>query len=154
MMSRLIFCQQKLHFLSGRRRKKSEKIKIISLKISTKCTIKSLLKKSLTLKSLTHLVKNLRADPLQDPIANLQLPTILPVLIASRNLHHPANPLYQIILKVSAFLNQSQLISRSPTEPYPSVQHVFGTICLNFALFLFLLHHCQSQTIICLRLLV
>src|SRR6218665_1162952 len=44
---------------------------------------------------------------------------------------------------------QSLLISCSPTEPYPSLHHVFGvTYHLNFAPFLYLHHrHCQSKDI-------
>jgi len=36
--------------------------------------------------------------PLQSPVPNLQLPAVLPAHIPSRTLHHPANPLYPIIL--------------------------------------------------------
>ena len=50
---------------------------------------------------------------------------------------------------------RSLLISCSPTEPYPSLHHVFGmTYHLNSAPFLYLHHrHCQSQDIIFIRLL-
>src|SRR6218665_204505 len=60
--------------------------------------------------------------------------------------HHPVSP----------FLDpQSLLISSSPTEPYPSLHHVFGmTYHLNSAPFLYLHHRlCQSQDIIFILLL-
>src|SRR6218665_3527438 len=49
------------------------------------------------LKSL-KLAKNPRAHPLQSPVHNLQLPPVLPAHLPSRAFHHPANPLYPIIL--------------------------------------------------------
>src|SRR6218665_3866796 len=47
----------------------------------------------------TSLAKNLRAHLLQSPVTNLQLPAHLP----SRTFHHPANPLYLIILLARLF---------------------------------------------------
>src|SRR5688572_20116702 len=94
-------------------------------------------------------------DKLQSPITNLQLLTILPAQISSRTLHHPANPLYPYHPPSSLFLDpRSLLVSSFPTEPYPRLYHVSGTILLlNFTHFRFLHHSCQSPTIICLRLL-
>src|ERR1043165_8346132 len=42
---------------------------------------------------ITPLVKNPRANSLQSPITNLQLPTILQAQLSSRPLPHPANPI-------------------------------------------------------------
>src|ERR1043165_7809301 len=52
---------------------------------------------------ITPLVQNPRANSLQSPITNLQLPTILQAQISSRPFHHPANPLYPIILRSHSF---------------------------------------------------
>ena len=76
--------------------------------------------------------------PCNHPPAYRQLFTIQP------------NPLYSIIILSHPFsIARSLLISCSPTEPYPSLHHVFGmTYHLNFAPFLYLHHrHCQSQHI-------
>ena len=62
--------------------------------------------------------------------------------------HHPVSLFFDI---------RSLLISCSPTEPNPSLHHVFGMTYmyhLNSAPFLYLHHrHCKSQDIIFIRLL-
>src|SRR6218665_244178 len=73
----------------------------------------------------------------------------------SRTLHHPANPLYLIIILSHPFSTPGHFLSRSPTEPYPSLHHVVGmTYHLNCAPFLYPHHRqCQSRDIIFIRLL-
>src|SRR6218665_2530866 len=96
---------------------------------------------------ITSLAKNPRAHPLQSPVPNLQFPAVFPAHVPSPTLHHPANPLYSIIILSHPFSTpRSLLISCSPTEPYPSLHHVFGmTYHQNFTPFLCLHHrHCQS----------
>src|SRR6218665_1627245 len=44
------------------------------------------------------MAKNPRAHPLQSPVPNLQFPAVFPAHVLSRTLHHPANPLYSIII--------------------------------------------------------
>src|SRR6218665_2618837 len=70
------------------------------------------------------------------------LPSSQPALLD----HHPVSPFLE---------PRSLLISCSPTEPYPSLHHVFGMPShLNSAPFLSLHHrHCKSQDIIFIRLL-
>jgi len=109
---------------------------------------------------ITSLDKNPRWHTLQSPMPNLKLPVVLPAHVGNLrqlfSLHHSANPLYPIILLSLPFsAPRSLLILCSPTEPYPSLHHVFGmTYHLNSALFLYLHHHhCQSQDIIFIRLL-
>ena len=60
---------------------------------------------------ITSLGKNPRANSLQSLITNLQLSTILSAQISSRPLHHPANPLYQILL-------YSHSLSRPPVTTH------------------------------------
>ena len=92
---------------------------------------------------------------------NLKLPVVLPAhegnLRQLFSLHHSANPLYPIILLSLPFsAPRSLLILCSPTEPYPSLHHVFRmTYHLNSALFLYFHHHhCQSQDNIFIRSLL
>src|SRR6218665_1005720 len=47
---------------------------------------------------ITSLAKNPRAHPLQSPVPNLQFPAVLPAHVPSPTLHHPAKPLYSIII--------------------------------------------------------
>src|SRR6218665_357730 len=72
------------------------------------------------------------------PSRTLRTPSSQPALLD----HYPVSP----------FLDpRSLLISCSATEPYPSLNHVFG---MNSASFLYLHHRrCQSQHIILIRLL-
>src|SRR6218665_1766468 len=64
---------------------------------------------------------------------NLQFLAVFPAHVPSRTLHHPANPLYSIII-LFPFSTTGHFSSCSPTEPYPSLHHVFGmTYCLNSA---------------------
>src|SRR6218665_3819329 len=99
--------------------------------------------------------ENSRGHPLQSPVSNLQFPAVFPAHVPSRTLHHPANPLYSIIILSHPFDPRSLLISCSPTEPFPSLNHIFGMTChLNPSPLPYLHHcHCQSQDIIFIRLL-
>src|SRR6218665_2687585 len=59
-------------------------------------------------------------------------------------------------LQLSSRQYRGRYCSCSPTEPYPSLHHVFGMTIyhLNSASFLYLHHrHCKSQDIIFIRLL-
>src|SRR6218665_556866 len=65
--------------------------------------------------------------------------------------HHPANQLYSIIILSHPFSTPGPFSSHvlQPTEPYPSLHHVFEmTFRLNSTPFLYLPHrHYQSQDI-------
>ena len=54
---------------------------------------------------ITSLGKYLRSHPLQSPDTYLQLPA---VHLSSRTFHHPANPLYQVILLSHPFSTHGQ----------------------------------------------
>src|SRR6218665_2984134 len=106
------------------------------------------------------MAKNPRAHSLQSPVPNLQFPAVFSAHVYIGPTFANSSPSSQSALldhhPVSPFLDpRSLLISCSPTEPFPSLHHVFGmTYHLNSAPFPYLHHrYCQSQDIIFIRFL-
>src|SRR6218665_2083119 len=69
-----------------------------STQIQSLQLIQNSLARAVTRTPSTSLAKHSRAHPLQSPVPTPQFSAVFPAHVPSRSIHHPANPLYSIII--------------------------------------------------------